>query len=490
MRMGQAITCLVVMTLCGCAQMSKVQLPMSGPTIDPNLTLYDNHFKGAPAGKSKIAPSTPFSSTLQRQAIGAVPDPALDSYLNSVLARLQKGLPGEPAPARVYISPDTAFTATSYEDGGIYIPYKVLATLQSEDELAALIGHEYSHVVLHHYSTNWVNTAANLTYSAANIAISKKIGKATDTNLLGMAVANEATLGVSQVGIMPALTRSQENDADRLGVDLLIKAGYSFTGNLDLLSRMQDWDARNEAIAQQRKVNYINLFSASDKSFLAQTIDGKIDSFEQQIGDFIRTTSLHHEQGEDRATLLRAYLKQHYRGVARPPVNTAAYAMIMNTDHAASLFSGVNDADLSSVALQTSKPRDALSYAQKASRSAASQAPFVKHVLINALAANGKGAEAHELLERGISQRDTLFVDNRLMLDVLKRSSPEKALVLAQDSYDQFGQFPDLYPDLISLNKKMKNPIAVMKFYGLCAGTSMSASNNALLASCNKANKE
>jgi hypothetical protein len=488
--MAQAISSLLLVTLCGCAQMPKVQLPMSGPRLDPNLTLYDNHFKGAPAGKSLIAPTTPFSSTLQRQAIGVVPDPALDSYLNSVLARLQKGLPGEPVPARVYISPDTAFTATSYEDGGIYIPYKVLGTLQSEDELAALIGHEYSHVVLHHYSTNWVNTAANLTYSAANIAINKKVGKATDTNLLGMAAANEATLGVSQVGIMPALTRDQENNADRLGVDLLIKAGYSFTGDLDLLSRMQDWDARNEAIAQQRKINYINLFSASDKSLLAKTIDGKIDTFEQQIGDFIRTTSLHHEQGEDRATLLRTYLKQHYRGVERPPVNTAAYAKVMGTAHAASLFGGVDDAYLSSLALQTNKPRDALSYAQKASRSAASQAPFVKHVLINALAANGKGAEARELLERGISQRDTLFVDNKLMLDVLKRNSPEKALLLAQESYDQFGEFPELYPDLISLNKKMKNPIAVMKFYGLCAGTSMSTSNNALLASCSKANKE
>lgn len=490
MRTAQAITCLLLLTLCGCAQISKVQLPMGSPKVDPDLTLYDNHFKGPPAGKSLIAPTTPFSSTLQRQAIGVVPDPVLDSYLNSILARLQKGLPGEPVPARVYISPDTAFTATSYEDGGIYIPYKVLATLQSEDELAALIGHEYSHVVLNHYSTNWVNTAANFTYSAANIAISKKIGKATDTNVLGMAVANEATLGVSQVGIMPALTRGQENDADRLGVDLLIKAGYSFTGNLDLLSRMQDWDARNEAIAKERKTNYINLFSASDKSFLAKAIDGKIDSFEQQIGDLIRTTSLHHEQGEDRATLLRAYLKQHYRSVDRPPVNAAAYDKVMGTAHAASLFNGVNDAYLSSEALLAHKPRDALSYAQKASSSAASQAPYVKHVLINALAANGKGAEAHALLERGISQRDTLFVDNRLMLDVLKRNSPEKALVLAQDSYDQFGAFPELYPDLISLNKKMKNPIAVMKFYGLCAGTSMSASNNALLASCNKANKE
>jgi len=490
MRTARAITCLLLMTLSGCAQMPKVQLPMGSPKIDPSLTLYDNHFKGAPAGKSLIAPTTPFSSTLQRQAIGVVPDPVLDSYLNGVLARLQKVIPGEPVPARVYISPDTAFTASSYEDGGIYIPYKVLATLQSEDELAALIGHEYSHVLLRHYSTNWVNTAANLTYSAANIAINKKVGKATDTNVLGMAVANEATLGISQVGIMPALTRDQENDADRLGVDLMIKAGYSYIGNLDLLSRMQDWDARNEAIAQQRKINYINLFSASDKSFLAKAIDGKIDSFEQQIGDFIRTTSLHHEQGEDRATLLRDYLKQHYRGVDRPPVNTAAYAKTMGSAHAASLFSGVDDAYQSSMALQTNKPRDALNYAQKASRSAASQAPFVKHVLINALALNGKAAEAHDLLERGISQRDTLFVDNKLMLDVLKGKSPDKALVLAQESYDQFGEYPELYPDLISLNKKMKNPIAVMKFYGLCAGKSMSASNNALLASCNKANKE
>lgn len=471
----------------GCASLPPI--PLSTSRDDAARTLFDNRFSGPASARSAIAPSSPYSMALQRQVLGVVNDAELDGYLNGILAVLQQQVPGTPAPARVYVTPDTGFTATSYEDGGIYLSYKVLQSLESEDEVAALIGHEYAHVLLDHYNTNWVNTAASLTYSAANMAINKKVGSASDNDLLRMALANEATLGVSQIGIMPALTREQESEADRLGLDLMLKAGYSFAGALQLMSRIQDWDARNEALAQQRKRNYINLFSANEKSSIARSIDGQIDKLEQQVSDFIRTTSRHHDQGQDRATLVRGYLKQHYRHAPRPELRSARYAQTVGSTRSRRLFDDVDSAHASSAALQANKSRDALSLAQRASGAPGSRVPFVRHTLINALAANGKGAEARTLLEQGVAQGDTLLVDNKLLLGVLEKQSPEKALALAQASYDAFGSTPELLPDLIGLNKKLKNSFAVVKFYGVCAGKAMGAANNALLESCSKAQK-
>ena len=47
--------------------------------------------------------------------------------------------------------------ALSTPDGNIYIAMQWLRSVDSEDELAAIIAHETSHVLLHHHSSDMVN---------------------------------------------------------------------------------------------------------------------------------------------------------------------------------------------------------------------------------------------------------------------------------------------------------------------------------------------
>ncbi|KAB0490170.1 M48 family metallopeptidase [Pseudomonas vancouverensis] len=476
-----------ITAVCGCAQIKVPNLPLGQAKTDPNLTQYAAHFTGPAANRSNIATSSPDSTQLQKKALGIATDPQIDSYLNAVLARLQTSLPGAPAAARVYATPNTEFTAMSYQDGGIYISYKMLDALESEDELAAVIAHEYSHVLLQHYKTNWVDTASSLAYSAGNIFISRQVNTKTSKDLLGMVLANDAALGVSQIGLVPALTRDQENEADRLGIDLMIRANYSFVGSINFLSRMQEWDARNQAIIEQRKTNYIDLFAKSENNIIAQAVDGQLDILENKIGKLIKETSLHHESGEDRSTTLRSYLKQHYANADRPPLSTKPYADALKSAHAKNLFSGLDMAHASIAALQQQQLPQALLNAMAVEKSQAASSSFARHVMINALALNNKPAEAFTLLESTVANGDALFADDMLLLDVLKKSSPEKALASAQRSYDRYASSPELLPDLILLNKQMKNQFAVVKFYGVCAGKALSAANNVLLDNCNKA---
>lgn len=472
---------------CGCTQLKVPEIPLTGETIDPSLSQFDAHFKGPAAARNNIATQTSYSTQLQKKGLGVAPDEQINAYLNGVLGRLQETLPGTPAAARIHATPNTEFNATSYQDGGIYIPYKVLETLESEDELAALIGHEYAHILLQHHKTNWIDSVASLAYSAGTYYIASQGKTATQENLLGMLMANNAALGVSQIGLVPALTREQEEQADKLGSDLLVRAGYSLVGALNLMSRMESWEQRNRAILEQRKSNYIDLFSKQETSIVARVIDGQLDALETKIGQLMRKTAQHHQASEQRSQMLREYLKQHHADAERPELSEASLAAALKSDHAKQFFAGLDHAHRSTELLQQRDFKQAMTQATNLEQGPASRVPFARHALMNAMAMTNRKDDALAILEGDVGSGDALFVDNMLLLNVLKPSHPEQALALAQRSYDRYDDSPELLPELIQLNKQLKNEFAVMKFYGVCAGKALSAANNALLESCNKA---
>lgn len=250
---------------------------------------------------------------------------------------------------------------------------------------------------------------------------------------------------------------------------------------------MEEWEARNQAILDQRKTNYFDLFSKSEQSVIAKAIDAQIDVLENKLAKQIHDTSQKHDKGEERSKTLRSYIKQHYAGVDRPPLSVAPYIAALKSTHAKAFFTGLDQAHASTAALAQKNLPQALSNATGATKSPAALVPFARHVMINAMAVNGKPADALAMLESDVGTNSALFVDNVFLINILKKSSPEKALALSQHTYERYADSPELLPDLILLSKQQKNPFAVMKYYGVCAGKAMASSNNALLESCNKA---
>jgi predicted Zn-dependent protease len=134
-----------------------------------------------------------------------------------------------------YIIDDSSINAFAGPDGVIGIHTGLIKAVQSEDELAAVIAHEISHVTQNHlsrryeYSTNQANIG-----SIASVIAAILIGM-QDPNA-GMA----ALMGGMGYNLQEQLknSRQHESEADHLGIELLYKAGYNSHAMGDFFGRL------------------------------------------------------------------------------------------------------------------------------------------------------------------------------------------------------------------------------------------------------------
>jgi len=145
----------------------------------------------------------------------------------------------------------TSVNAFALPGGYIFITRGMLAYLNSEAELAAVLGHEIGHVTARH-SVRQQSTA-------------------TITGILGVVVA--ASTGIDGVdsltdmagtAIVRGYGREHELEADRLGAEYLAKSGYDPEAMLEVVGVLKNQEAFEVAIASKegREPNvYHGLFS-------------------------------------------------------------------------------------------------------------------------------------------------------------------------------------------------------------------------------------
>ncbi|MFZ3047021.1 MAG: M48 family metalloprotease [Desulfatirhabdiaceae bacterium] len=169
-----------------------------------------------------------------------IDDFMITDYVSRIGDKIVATLPSQPFQYRFYVVKDSAFNAFAGPGGQIFLNSGLFAAMESEDELAGIIGHEISHVACRHISDQ--------------IERQKKIGIATLAGvaagiLLGVSgassVGSAATVGSAAAGQSASLAYSREDEtqADQLGLDYLTKAGYRVQGLLTMLNkiRSQQW---------------------------------------------------------------------------------------------------------------------------------------------------------------------------------------------------------------------------------------------------------
>jgi predicted Zn-dependent protease len=112
--------------------------------------------------------------------------------------------------------------------GYVYVTKSLLDLISNDDELAGVLAHEISHVVLRH----------------SVFKLQESIGYTTLLAILSSRVPGVTTAGRIQNAISLLLLsygKEKEFEADRLGVKYLKKAGYKVSGMISILEKIQEW---------------------------------------------------------------------------------------------------------------------------------------------------------------------------------------------------------------------------------------------------------
>ena len=206
-----------------------------------------------------------------------IEDPLIVNYVNKVGQNIISALPPQPFTYKFYIIKEDVYNAFATPAGNIFINSGLFEAMDTEDELAGILGHEIAHVVCRHISQK--------------IERSKKIGIGTLAGIaagifLGVGGAATAASAVS-IGSMAAaqsiaLAYSRENEmqADQLGLKYTTKAGYSATGLLTMLNkiRSRQWFGSKQIPtyltthpAVEDRIIYISSWIENDKKETGQT---------------------------------------------------------------------------------------------------------------------------------------------------------------------------------------------------------------------------
>ena len=195
------------------------------------------------------------------EGLGVVPASPLDTYLGGVLAKLLAGSPVTQVPARVYVRASSEWSAKSTADANIYVSLGILLRLDNEDEVAALLAHEASHVILGHANSDVVQGVQQRAIQLSALAVDAQRALADATGNSGVAgglpgggnprVEDQSrALLLNTTLLSPSWTRGQERAADRLGTDLLVRAGYSPHGMATLLQKQKSFETERAANPQ------------------------------------------------------------------------------------------------------------------------------------------------------------------------------------------------------------------------------------------------
>ncbi|MFZ5774148.1 MAG: M48 family metalloprotease [Thermodesulfobacteriota bacterium] len=165
-----------------------------------------------------------FPETMQRMW-GEYDDESLRAYVDGVGQRLARvsHRPGLPYSFRVVN--ESVPNAFALPGGQIAITRGLLVDLENEAQLAAVLGHEIGHVTARHFSQAMQRgTLLNVGLQAVAIATS------------GSPYSALARQGgqLAATVLDSSYSREEERDADRLGVDYMVRAGYDPRGAVEL----------------------------------------------------------------------------------------------------------------------------------------------------------------------------------------------------------------------------------------------------------------
>src|SRR5215217_174906 len=157
------------------------------------------------------------------QEMGILQNPALAEFVGALGQRLAKESPRQDVPYQFYVVDMLEPNAFALPGGYIYVTRGLLALVNSEDELAGVVGHEIGHVAARH-------TVQKISRQGPFALIFGLTAGLTGlvSPLVGNIVGGVGNFAQSLV--FSPYSRSQESQSDEIGQEMAAKAGWDPEG--------------------------------------------------------------------------------------------------------------------------------------------------------------------------------------------------------------------------------------------------------------------
>ena len=163
---------------------------------------------------------------------GSIQDKTLDNYINQTGIKIS-GLTHRPHMPYSFRGVNAAYVnAYAFPGGSIAATRGILIELRNEAEFSALLGHEMGHVNARH-------TAEQMSKGALTNALIGGVATFAGTQVPGLG-SLASQLGMFGAGALLAhYSRDNERQADALGLEYMVKAGYNPNGFVGLMNMLR-----------------------------------------------------------------------------------------------------------------------------------------------------------------------------------------------------------------------------------------------------------
>ncbi|GAB7080442.1 beta-barrel assembly-enhancing protease [Megalodesulfovibrio paquesii] len=162
-------------------------------------------------------------NVLVRSRMPLIEDPEVTDYVKDMIDRLKAAMPPQPFVITPGVINSNALNAFAAPAGYIFVYSGLLLNMENESEVAGVLGHELAHVSQRHIAKRIEAAGATSLLALLGMLAGAFLGGKEG---YGMLVGTSAL----QQTAMLAYSRDNEQEADEVGLNYLINAGYAPEG--------------------------------------------------------------------------------------------------------------------------------------------------------------------------------------------------------------------------------------------------------------------
>ena len=160
-----------------------------------------------------------------RKQIKQVRDARVTAYVTRLGRRLARVAPGAKYPYSFQVADAAEINAFSLPGGPVWINRGVLRAAGNESQVAGVLAHEIAHIAQRHAADQLTKTLLTRWSLGVLGAMLGNAGGAGTAQAAGAMVAN---------GVFLKFSRDDEREADRVGLQIMTKAGWDPRGMIEL----------------------------------------------------------------------------------------------------------------------------------------------------------------------------------------------------------------------------------------------------------------